>query len=121
MKTPLCPFLKKACVEHDCMLWTHVTMQADPQTGASKDQFGCAVAWMPIIFLEGARQTRNVQASVDSMRNEVVQRQDTLNAAIEERKHERIADVDRKYLDGRPHTNRVHDYPINALPDGGEE
>lgn len=87
MSDPICPFLKKACIEHQCMLYTHVQMQ-DPQSGLSKDQWTCALALIPILVIEGARQTRNVQASVDSMRNEVVKRQDVLNAAIEERRHE---------------------------------
>jgi hypothetical protein len=77
-KTPICPFLKKACIEHECMLYTHVTMQ-HPQTGASTDQFGCAVAWLPILMVEGARHTRGVQAAVESTRHEITQRQDTFN------------------------------------------
>ncbi len=89
MKTPVCPFLKKACIEHDCMLYTHVTM-TNPQTGVGQDQFGCAVAWLPVLLIEGANQTRHVQAAVESTRNEIVQRQDTLNAAIEERQHEKL-------------------------------
>ena len=81
MSQPLCPFLKKACIEHACMMYTRVTM-AHPQTGVSTDQYGCAVAWMPVMFIEGARQTHGVQAAVESMRNEVVQRQDQLNNAV---------------------------------------
>jgi hypothetical protein len=63
------------------MMYTHVTMM-HPQNGASTDQYGCAIAWMPVLFVEGSRQTRGVQAAVESMRNEVVQRQDQLNNAV---------------------------------------
>jgi len=81
MKDPICPFLKKACIEHDCMMWTHVTM-TNPQTGLAVDNYSCAIAWLPTLLIENSSQGRKVAASVDSMRNEVVQRQDTLNSAI---------------------------------------
>ena len=68
-------------MEHRCAWYTHVTGQ-DPQTGKQMDHWDCAVRWLPVLITEQARQTRNVGASVDSMRNEVVQRQDVLNSAI---------------------------------------
>lgn len=81
MKDPLCPFLKKPCIEHDCKMWTHVT-GVHPQTGNPLDHWDCSINWIPVMLTEGARMTRGVAASVDSMRNEVVQRQDQLNAAV---------------------------------------
>lgn len=80
-KTPLCPLLKEECIEHQCAWFTHVT-GLNPQTGAAMDHWDCAVRWLPMLITEGARQTRNVAASVDSMRNEVVERQDQLNNAV---------------------------------------
>lgn len=64
------------------MLYTHITMVVNPQSGASKDEWACSLALIPIVILDGARQTKNVAASVDSLRNEVVQRQDFLNNAV---------------------------------------
>ena len=87
MKTPICPFLKKECIEHQCMLYTHVQM-TDPQTGLAKDEWTCTLSLIPLMIIENARRTGGVQSAVESMRNEVVKRQDVLNAAIEERKHE---------------------------------
>lgn len=63
------------------MFWTHV-LGTNPQTGAQVDQFDCSIRWLPMLLLENAKQTRGAQAAVESMRNEVVDRQDRLNNAI---------------------------------------
>lgn len=86
-KTPLCPFLKKACIEHDCMMYTHLTM-VNPQTAVAQDQWGCAVQWLPVLLVENAKQGRGVQAAVESTRNEITKRQDTFNQlAIDAAQH----------------------------------
>jgi hypothetical protein len=77
-KAPLCPFLRKPCIEHDCMMYTHLTM-VNPQSAAMQDQWGCAVQWLPILLVENAKQSRGVQAAVESTRNEIVKRQDEFN------------------------------------------
>lgn len=77
----LCPLLKKECVTHQCAWYTHI-IGKDPQTSRDMDHWDCAIRWMPVLITETARQTHHVAASVDSMRNEVVQRQDVLNSAI---------------------------------------
>lgn len=81
MKEPICPLLKKACIENRCRFWIHVTGK-HPQSGASLDHFDCAVAWLPVLLVDNARHTVGVQAAVESMRNEVIQRQDQLNTAV---------------------------------------
>lgn len=101
MSKNLCPLLKKTCIEHDCKFYVHV-QGMHPQTGAPMDHWDCAVSWVPMLMVESARMTRCVAASVDSMRNEVVQRQDALNDAVAKAQtgrlgvnHEaRIVDVD---------------------------
>ena len=75
MKT--CPLMKKPCIEHSCAWYTHV-VGMHPQTGKDMDHWDCAVTWLPLMMTEQARMTRCVAGSVDSMRNEVVQRQDAL-------------------------------------------
>jgi urease gamma subunit len=91
----MCPFIKKACMEHACVMYTHITM-ADPQTGVNQDKFSCSLALLPMMVVEGARQTRGVQSAVESMRNEVINRQDTLNNLITQasRRPTQIRDVD---------------------------
>jgi hypothetical protein len=80
-KTPLCPFLKKSCIEHECMMYTHVQM-TNPQTGLAKDEWTCSLVLLPLMQVESARCTRGVQAAVESMRNEVIKRQDQFNNAV---------------------------------------
>jgi len=81
MKT-ICPLLKKECAGHNCAWYTHV-IGKDPQTGKDMDHWDCAVKWIPVMITEAARQTHSVASSVESMRNEVIQRQDVLNNAVQ--------------------------------------
>jgi hypothetical protein len=80
-KEKTCPLLKKACISHDCAFWVHV-QGGHPQTGAALDLWDCSVKWLPVLLVENARSVRGAQAAVESMRNEVVQRQDALNNAV---------------------------------------
>lgn len=85
-KTPICPFLKKPCIQHECMMYSHMTM-VNPQTGMPFDQDGCSIAFLPLLMLESANQTRHVQAAVESTRNEITKRQDVFNQlALDARK-----------------------------------
>lgn len=77
----LCPLMKKQCIEHQCAWYTHVT-GVHPQTGQPIDHWDCAVVWLPVMLTENARMQRNTAASVDSMRNEVVKRQDQFLDAV---------------------------------------
>jgi len=77
----ICPLVKKPCLENGCTFWTHVS-GTHPQTGARLDQFDCSIKWLPMLLVENARSTRGAQAAVESMRNEVVKRQDALNNAV---------------------------------------
>ena len=77
----ICPLVKKPCLEAGCTFWTHVS-GTHPQTGARLDQFDCSIKWLPVMLVENARSTRGAQAAIESMRNEVVQRQDQLNSAV---------------------------------------
>lgn len=80
-KGPLCPLIKKTCIESQCKFWVHI-QGAHPQTGAALDHFDCSVAWLPVLLVEQSRRVIGVSAAVESMRNEVVQRQDELNSAV---------------------------------------
>lgn len=80
-KEPLCPLIRKTCIESKCRFWVHIT-GANPQTGAAMDHFDCAMAWLPVLLVENSRRTTGVSAAVESLRNEVTQRQDALNNAV---------------------------------------
>lgn len=97
MSKNICPFMKKACIEHDCMLYTHVTMVSNPQSGASEDKYGCALAWLPVLQIGQMQSTRGVQAAVESTRNEIIGRQDALNDLVST---PRIRPPDPKTIEG---------------------
>jgi len=66
-----CPFSRKACMTHDCMLYVQV-MGSNPNTGAEISEWGCSLAWMPVLQIEGSQQTRQAGAAIESFRNEMV-------------------------------------------------
>jgi hypothetical protein len=80
-KEPICPLLKKPCIEHGCAWYAHIEGK-HPQSGAILDTWACSIPWIPIMSLENARQTRGVQAAVESFRNESIDRQDALNTTL---------------------------------------
>ena len=41
-------------------------------TGEDVDEWGCAVAWLPMLLVENASQSRQTGAAVESFRNEMV-------------------------------------------------
>jgi len=45
----------------------------NPNTGKEIDEYGCAIAWMPILTIENSQQQRHTGAAVESFRNEMVQ------------------------------------------------
>lgn len=64
-------------MEHDCMQWIQV-MGTNPNTGQELNDFGCAVAWLPILLIEGSQQTRQAGAAIESFRNEMVSQNEVL-------------------------------------------
>lgn len=61
----------KPCRQLECGWFTQLR-GADPQSGETVDKWGCAVAWLPMLLIEGAQQSRQVGAAVESFRNEMV-------------------------------------------------
>jgi hypothetical protein len=44
----------------------------DPNTGEEKDQWGCAISWMPALMINAANESRKGAAATESFRNEMV-------------------------------------------------
>ena len=57
---------------HKCM-WHVKLVGQDPQTKEEMDQWGCAIAWQPLLMIENSRQQRSTASAVESLRNNVVQ------------------------------------------------
>ena len=43
-----------------------------PQTGEEVDEYGCAMALMPMLMIENSRQTSQAGSAIESFRNEMI-------------------------------------------------
>ena len=59
------------CKQLDCA-WFMKVRGTNPNTGQEVDDYGCAIAWMPILMIENSQQQRSTGAAVESFRNEMV-------------------------------------------------
>ncbi len=66
-----CPLIKKDCIEFKCRFWIQLR-GTHPQTGQPVDEWDCAVAWMPVLAIEGVQQTKQAAAAIEHFRNEMV-------------------------------------------------
>jgi hypothetical protein len=76
-----CPLIRKDCIEHRCA-WYAQIRGMNPSTGQELDQWGCAVAWMPLLTIENAQQSRQTGAAVESFRNEMITANDSNRAVL---------------------------------------
>ena len=66
-----CPLLKKNCIELKCAWFTKLT-GSNPQTGQPIDEWGCAIAWTPILLIENTQAASHTGEAVESLRNKLV-------------------------------------------------
>ena len=67
-----CPLNKfKPCKQLECA-WFVQLRGINPNTGQEIDEWGCAIAWQPILMIENSQQQRQTAAAVESFRNEIV-------------------------------------------------
>jgi hypothetical protein len=76
-----CPMLGKDCIQMQCAWFTQVR-GTNPNTGKEVDEWGCAMAWMPILMIENSQQQRQTGAAVESFRNEMVKANETSQQAL---------------------------------------
>ena len=60
----------KPCKQLECAWFTKLR-GTNPNTGADVDEYGCAIAWMPMLMIENSQQQRSTGAAVESFRNEM--------------------------------------------------
>jgi hypothetical protein len=77
-----CPFSQKAMstVCHKCPMWVQMRGK-NPQSNEEIDRWNCSFAFLPMLLLENAQQSRQGAAATESFRNEMCQRADA-NAAV---------------------------------------
>lgn len=61
----------KPCRQLDCAWFTKIA-GTNPNTGLPVEEWGCAVAWLPVLLIENSQQQRQTGAAVESFRNEMV-------------------------------------------------
>lgn len=69
------------CKQFDCAWFTQIR-GTDPNTGKDIDDYGCAVAWLPVLTIENSRQQHSTGAAVESFRNEMVKANETSQALL---------------------------------------
>lgn len=66
-----CPLWRGPCREHECRFWVQL-LGKHPQTGQDINKWDCAIAFLPVLLVEGAQESRQTAAAVESFRNEMV-------------------------------------------------
>ena len=61
----------KPCRQLECA-WFMKIAGSNPNTGAQVEEWGCAIAWLPMLTIENSQQQRQTGAAVESFRNEMV-------------------------------------------------
>jgi hypothetical protein len=59
------------CKQLECA-WFLKIRGKNPNTGEDVDDWGCSIAWMPVLLIENAQMSRQTGAAVESFRNEMV-------------------------------------------------
>jgi hypothetical protein len=59
------------CKQLECA-WFLKIRGTNPNTGEDVDDWGCSMAWMPVLLIENAQMSRQTGAAVESFRNEMV-------------------------------------------------
>ena len=66
-----CPLLNKKCIKHQCV-WYNMLQGKHPQTGQNVQEWGCSIAWMPLLLVENSGKQVQTNSSIESFRNEMV-------------------------------------------------
>lgn len=69
---PNCPLNGfEPCKQLECA-WFMKVAGTNPNTGKEVEEWGCSIAWLPILLIENSQQQRQTGAAVESFRNEMV-------------------------------------------------
>jgi hypothetical protein len=59
------------CKQLECA-WFLQIQGTNPNTGQDINEWGCAIAWLPVLTIENSQQQRQTGSAVESFRNEMV-------------------------------------------------
>ena len=77
-----CPLLNKKCIKTQC-IWYNMLQGTHPQSGAPVQEWGCSIAWIPLLLVENSRHIQGTQAATESFRNEMTKQQSAFNKLLE--------------------------------------
>ncbi len=66
----------KPCRQLDCA-WFMKVRGTNPNTGEELDDYGCSMAWLPVLMIENSQRQMQTGAAVESFRNEMVKANET--------------------------------------------
>jgi len=69
MNCPLNNF--EPCKQLECA-WFLKLRGMNPNTGEDIDEYGCSIAWLPLLLIENTQTNRQTGSAVESFRNEMV-------------------------------------------------
>lgn len=64
------------CKQLECA-WFLKLRGNNPNTGEPVDEWGCSIAWMPVLLIENSQMGRQTGAAIESFRNEMVRANQT--------------------------------------------
>ena len=71
----------KPCRQLECA-WFLKIAGKDPQSNKEIDEWGCSMAWLPVLMIENSQQQRSTGAAVESFRNEMVKANEATTRAL---------------------------------------
>lgn len=87
---PNCPLNNfEECKKFDCS-WFMKISGTNPNTGEPTEEWGCSMAWLPILLIENAQQSRQTGAAVESLRNKMIEEQNNLVKFVSESEIKRL-------------------------------
>ena len=93
-----CPLLNKKCIKHQCV-WYNMLQGKNPQTGLDVQEWGCSIAWIPLLLIENSQQIMGKKAATESFRNEMVQSNNIMTIFEVIGNHQKAIDTNDKSLE----------------------
>jgi hypothetical protein len=108
-----CPLWQKPMktVCHTCEWWIHLRGK-HPQGEEVLDQWGCAIAWMPMLMVENSQMQRQTGASVDKVASVMYQ------AAVDATalRADAVGSILKQLNNGEQQVERLTDASYNRRP-----
>jgi len=77
------------CKQLECA-WFLKIRGTNPNTGEDIDDWGCSMAWMPVLLIENAQMSRQTGSAVESFRNEMVKANESSQQILMSAAHKAI-------------------------------